>query len=188
MFNMFKRILVIGLIYALAVYALSATFGQAHASTEGPVKVSLMEWMVDMPPTTVQVGTPVRFVIANTGKVQHEFVIEKAGDVDKALEAEVNGQPVTAETDNIDPGTTRTLEWTFTEPGTYQVSCHMPGHFEAGMKTVFNVIPAPASGANGAAPANLPMGGLDATIAVLVAAAGAVVLLGSFGARKLLKR
>ncbi len=185
---MFKRIFLSVLIYALAVYALSATFGQAHASTEGPVKVSLMEWMVDMSSTTVQVGTPVRFVIANTGKVQHEFVIEKAGDVDKALEAEVNGQQVTAEADNIDPGTTRTLEWTFTEPGTYQASCHMPEHFDAGMKTVFNVIPAPASGANGAAPANLPLGGLDATIAVLVAAAGAAILLGSFGARKLLKR
>ena len=186
---MFKRIMFIVLIYGLMVYALSATFGQAHASNEGPVKVTLMEWMVEMPSTTVQAGTPVRFVIANTGKLPHEFVIEKAGDVDKALAAEVSGQPVTAEADDIAPGTTRTLEWTFSEPGTYQASCHMPEHFAAGMKTVFNVVPAPVGGANSASPASLAStGSLDTTIAVLVAAAGAASLLGSFGVRRLLKR
>ncbi len=184
---MLKRIVVIILVYAVAVYALSATFGHAQASTAGPVNVSLTEWKVEMPPTTVQVGTPVRFVVTNTGKVSHELVIEKAGDVDKALEAEVNGQSVDAEADDIAPGTTRTLEWTFTEPGAYQASCHMPQHFEAGMKTAFNVVTAGASDANGAATANLPLG-LDATIAVFVAAVGAAILLGAFGARKLLRR
>ena len=184
---MFKRILVSVLVYAVAVFVLSATFGQAHAATEGPVKVSLMEWMVMMPSETIQVGTPVHFVIANTGKLPHEFVIEKAGAVDEALEAEENGQEVSAEADDIAPGTTRTFDWTFTEPGTYQASCHMPQHFEAGMKTVFNVVPAPASGADSGTPAILP-GGVDATIAVLVAAAGAVILLCSVGARKLLRR
>jgi uncharacterized cupredoxin-like copper-binding protein len=38
-----------------------------------------------------------------------------------------------SEIEDIAPGETDELEWTFTEPGRYQFACHVPGHFEAGM-------------------------------------------------------
>ena len=34
----------------------------------------------------------------------------------------------------VQPGESGDLSYTFTEPGSYQVGCHQPGHYAAGMK------------------------------------------------------
>jgi uncharacterized cupredoxin-like copper-binding protein len=80
-------------------------------------------------------GTAIRFVISNRGKAMHEAVLEPFGADDKALT--VRGKKY--EADDIAPGTTRTVTWTVPHAGTYQLSCHMPGHFQMGMKTTFTV-------------------------------------------------
>lgn len=38
-----------------------------------------------------------------------------------------------AEVAGIIPGSSATLQDTFTDPGKYQIACHLPGHSEAGM-------------------------------------------------------
>jgi uncharacterized cupredoxin-like copper-binding protein len=65
----------------------------------------------------------------------HEAVLERAGSDDDALE--VRGREYEAE--HIAPGQTRTVTWTIPHAGKYQLACHMPGHFEMGMKTFFTV-------------------------------------------------
>ncbi|HEX5500740.1 MAG TPA: plastocyanin/azurin family copper-binding protein, partial [Thermomicrobiales bacterium] len=81
-------------------------------------------------------GQPYRFVVTNTGKSTHEFVIEPAGAIDKALEA--NGKE--AEAEDIAPGQTKELIWTFDKAGDFQVACHKPGHYEAGMVHPIQVV------------------------------------------------
>jgi uncharacterized cupredoxin-like copper-binding protein len=70
----------------------------------------------------------------------HEFVIEPAGKVDELLEAEVNGEERESEIEDIAPGQTAELEWTFTKAGRYQFACHIEGHYEAGMVVEVEVV------------------------------------------------
>ena len=102
--------------------------GTPVASSDN-VAVTLNDFTVTPAQITFKVGVPYTFTITNDGKSLHEVVIEKATDVDVPLQA--SGHE--AEAENIDPGSTKTLEWTFTEPGEYQLACHQPGHFEDGM-------------------------------------------------------
>jgi uncharacterized cupredoxin-like copper-binding protein len=84
--------------------------------------------------TTFRVGETYVFAVGNEGQVVHEFVIEPAGsDEEAALEAEVAGEEREAEIEDIAPGQTAELEWTFTEPGRYQIACHLEDHYELGM-------------------------------------------------------
>lgn len=100
------------------------------AATEGEkVDVTLMEFMVESSSTDLEANEPYTFVISNTGSATHEFVIEPAGVEDQPLEA--NGEE--AEVEDIAPGTSQSLTWTFTEPGDYQIACHVPGHYQQGM-------------------------------------------------------
>jgi uncharacterized cupredoxin-like copper-binding protein len=99
------------------------------------VHVTLREFTISMSRRTLPARTPIRFVIANRGSVEHETVLERAGAVDKALE--VRGREY--EADDIAPGTTRIVTWSLPSAGHYQLACHMPGHYQMGMKMTFTV-------------------------------------------------
>lgn len=110
------------------------------ASTLAParpitVKVVLRDFTVSMSRHVLPAGKPIRFVITNRGQAEHETVLERAGAVDKALE--VRGKEY--EADDIAPGATRSVTWLVPRAGRYQLACHMPGHFQMGMKTRFTV-------------------------------------------------
>ncbi len=94
-------------------------------------------------PSTISVtaGETIAFVVTNTGEAEHEFVLgnasaqaehaEEADDDDAAAmgdEAHADEAAIT-----LAPGETRTLVYTFEEPGTLFYACHLPGHYEAGM-------------------------------------------------------
>jgi len=40
-----------------------------------------------------------------------------------------------ANTLTLEPGETKSLVWQFTEAGKLEVACHIPGHYEAGMRS-----------------------------------------------------
>jgi uncharacterized cupredoxin-like copper-binding protein len=117
--------------------SMGGTPSAAGATQPITVPVSLVEMTITPAQTTFKVGQPYTFVVTNNGTIEHEMVIERRGAVDQALEA--NGQE--AEAADLDPGQTKTLTWTFTEPGDYQLACHIPGHYEAGMVTAITVTP-----------------------------------------------
>jgi uncharacterized cupredoxin-like copper-binding protein len=142
---MFKRFALFSIAVLILAVAYALTVSQANAVNETVVNVTMQEWKMEFAPGTVQVGSPVRLEMANKGVIAHNVVIEKAGEVDKPLNAEVNGKAAVAGTGEIAPGTSKTLTWTFTEPGTYWAACHLPGHFEAGMKIAFTVVAAPVN-------------------------------------------
>ena len=94
---------------------------------------------------TVPVGVPVTFVVTNAGAIRHEFVL---GDAAAQQEHEVAMQSMggTMAADDpdaigVDPGVTKELTWTFTQPGEMLAGCHVPGHYPAGMKGVITVAP-----------------------------------------------
>jgi uncharacterized cupredoxin-like copper-binding protein len=91
------------------------------------------------------VGVPVTFVVTNAGAIRHEFVL---GDAAAQQEHEVAMQSMggTMAADDpdaigVDPGVTKELTWTFTQPGEMLAGCHVPGHYPAGMKGVITVAP-----------------------------------------------
>jgi uncharacterized cupredoxin-like copper-binding protein len=105
------------------------------------VSVRLDDFTVTPSATTLHAGRPYLFTVTNDGAATHELVIEPAGKVDQPLELEQSGKDIESEVEDIAPGQTKTLMWTFDQPGKYQMACHVPGHFEAGMKMAFEVVP-----------------------------------------------
>jgi uncharacterized cupredoxin-like copper-binding protein len=93
---------------------------------------------------TVSAGETVRFEVHNTGQIVHEFVI---GDVDVQAEHEMemgdmaSGMEMADEANAItlQPGETKTLEYTFEEAGELLAGCHEPGHYDAGMVATITV-------------------------------------------------
>jgi uncharacterized cupredoxin-like copper-binding protein len=92
---------------------------------------------------TVKAGQAVAFTVTNTGKLAHEFVI---GDqaFQNRHDKEMAGMtmPMADDADGIGlpAGATKTLVYTFHQPGTLYFACHMPGHYKAGMKGMITVV------------------------------------------------
>jgi len=83
---------------------------------------------------TVQQGETITFQLTNVGKAVHEFKVGPMKDVFDDL-------PGTPEVADINPGTTKTLTYTFSGTGPYAYACHAPGHYENGMIGFVNIIP-----------------------------------------------
>ena len=91
---------------------------------------------------TVQRGETIRFEVANSGRVRHEMslgteadLIDHAEQMRKHPEMEHDhGNAVT-----VDPGQTGEIVWHFTQAGTVEFGCLLPGHFEAGMRGAVQV-------------------------------------------------
>lgn len=101
------------------------------------VSVTLTEFKVDASTHSVPANTLIHFNVTNSGTVVHEFVLEPASAQDEPM---ANGD-LESEMEDIQPGETRTMDWTITEPGDYHLACYTPGHFEAGMITTITVTP-----------------------------------------------
>jgi uncharacterized cupredoxin-like copper-binding protein len=88
----------------------------------------------------VAAGEVVTFRITNTGDIEHEFVLgdEQAQQQMAEEMAEADGHAHSAEMSNavtIRPGEEAELIWRFPdEATTVLVGCHVPGHWEAGMR------------------------------------------------------
>ena len=90
-----------------------------------------------------QVGEPIRIILVNKGKVDHELVIGTEKEiVAHAKEMASPGAKGHHHTNEISakPGQQSELVWTFKKPGQYAMACFETGHYEAGMKGVINVV------------------------------------------------
>jgi uncharacterized cupredoxin-like copper-binding protein len=89
---------------------------------------------------SVEAGESVRFVVTNTGTVEHEFVLgpesvqmahEEASGMGKEHGAiRLEGQLAALE---LAPGETEETVVTFEEEGEMLYGCHEPGHYDGGM-------------------------------------------------------
>ena len=85
----------------------------------------------------VKRGETIKFVLKNTGKLDHEFVLGQAKSLKEHAEMMrkfpemEHAEPNQIE---VEPGKTGELVWQFSKPGKFDFACLIPGHFEAGMK------------------------------------------------------
>lgn len=98
---------------------------------EGNGKMMFMPAKVE-----VKKGEQIKFVIRNSGALDHEFVLASTQDNLKHA-ALMKKYPDMVHDDpnakRVAPGKVDTVVWKFTKPGTYEFSCLIPGHREAGM-------------------------------------------------------
>ena len=90
----------------------------------------------------VRQGDTVKFVLKNSGKTMHEFVLGTLADLKD--HAEMMKKHPGMEHDephmmHVSAGKTRTLAWRFNRAGVFHFGCLLPGHFEAGMVGKINV-------------------------------------------------
>jgi uncharacterized cupredoxin-like copper-binding protein len=87
----------------------------------------------------VKEGDQVKFVLKNTGVVDHEFLIDTVtNNAQHKLEMEKNPDMLHEEPNGarLKPGATKEILWRFSKAGTFEFACLLPGHYESGMKGV----------------------------------------------------
>ncbi|MGH2691347.1 MAG: cupredoxin domain-containing protein [Actinomycetota bacterium] len=79
-------------------------------------------------------GTMVTFVVTNKDPIDHEFIIgnEHVQQVhEEGTEAHHGARPGEI---SIPAGGARSTTYKFAEPGTLLIGCHLPGHYDFGMR------------------------------------------------------
>jgi len=84
----------------------------------------------------VKPGETVKFLVSNSGRQLHEMVLGTPDELKEHAELMrkfPNMEHADANMAHVKPGARGEIVWQFTQPGTYQFACLIPGHFEAGM-------------------------------------------------------
>jgi uncharacterized cupredoxin-like copper-binding protein len=86
---------------------------------------------------TVKAGETIKFVLTNAGKVKHEFVLGTDKELKEHYQQMLKFPEMEHDEPNmvtVAPGKTGVVIWTFTQAGTVDFACLLPGHYGAGMK------------------------------------------------------
>lgn len=91
----------------------------------------------------VKQGETVRLVVRNNGKIRHELTLGTIADL-KEHAALMLKHPNMQHTDpnmvQVEPGEVKEVVWKFSKAGKVDFACLQPGHFEAGMKGLVQVV------------------------------------------------
>lgn len=111
--------------------------GEAPAATR-IVKVDMSDDMRFKPAhIPVKRGETIRFVVTNSGKLKHEFVLGTEHELKEHYEV-MKKFPEMEHADpnmvTVAPGGSGEVVWQFTRAGRVDFACLQPGHYDAGMK------------------------------------------------------
>lgn len=152
---MSTRTLTAGIAAAFALLTAACGSGDsdnASADSDGGarrVEVAMVD--IDFKPKALEVteGEEVQFTFTNEGKIRHEAYFgtpDDQADHEKEMAEggeDSGGHDVHGEAGNnkitVEPGQTGDLTYRFEDAGTYEIGCHEPGHYAAGMKITVNV-------------------------------------------------
>lgn len=145
-----RRLLVIAGFTALTLLVAACSESRESSSTRTSgataapagtrtVAVAMQDIKFGQTTLTVKAGETIHFRFTNTGKIAHDAFI---GDTDAQMEHEdemahmgdTSAHAMGEAAVTVQPGAAAELSYTFTTPGTYEVGCHQPGHYGAGMK------------------------------------------------------
>lgn len=104
----------------------------------------------DVTDLAVGVGETIDFRFTNNGQIPHDAFVGDAAaqmehDEEMAAMAGMDGMDHSTghaggeAAITVQPGESGELSYTFDEPGTYEVGCHQPGHYAAGMTIIVTV-------------------------------------------------
>lgn len=118
----------------VVVFVLAGCGGAATEAPPEPVEmtVDMVEFAFEPTNQTVPSGAEVTINLTNSGTIVHSYYLMEDGYVAEAPWDEEDAAHVLYSAE-VEAGATGTLTFTAPEAGTYQVVCHEPGHFEAGM-------------------------------------------------------
>jgi uncharacterized cupredoxin-like copper-binding protein len=125
----------------LLIALVSAACGRTGSTqVTGPVdvQITLTGSKISSSLTTFTVGVPYHFIVTNTDTInQHEFMVippapptTSSADLDKSTIVHI-------EEVDLPAGAKQTIDYTFTQAyatGTLEMACHLPGHYELGMR------------------------------------------------------
>ena len=117
---------------ALLVAAGCSGGGDAGETREVDVKLRFSRFVPD--DFEFPAGTTVKFVVENRDPIDHEFLIgdQAAQDAhEEGTEARHGARPGEI---SVPAGETRTTTYTFDEPGRLLIGCHLPTHWDYGMR------------------------------------------------------
>jgi uncharacterized cupredoxin-like copper-binding protein len=97
----------------------------------------------------VEVGTEVRFVLVNGDPINHELIIGPPEVHDRhASGTEASHAPKDGEL-SVGPDGQGVTSYLFDEIGTVEMACHLPGHYDFGMRGQIDVVAADGDTAHG---------------------------------------
>jgi uncharacterized cupredoxin-like copper-binding protein len=134
-------------LFALVAAACGGGGDGDSASANRTVEIDMVDTAFRPRTLHLETGERVRFLFHNAGKVAHDAFIgdaEAQQDHEREMREAEDGKHGGHGTDEgaaltVDPGGTEELVHTFDRPGTYEIGCHQPGHFAAGMKVTVEV-------------------------------------------------
>ena len=150
----------LGIVLVAALVVFLTLGGAAGAAKREKVTITLTEFKFSPAAITLKAGVPVEIVLVNKGKVEHEFLVYETpkGKVSHwdewvipntyfkdmgEVEGEFPGIGAVAGTSvfevEVKPGKRAELKFTPSRKGTFEIGCHVEGHYEAGMKGVLVV-------------------------------------------------
>jgi uncharacterized cupredoxin-like copper-binding protein len=100
------------------------------------IEVEMSEMAYTPARIEVKRGEQIRFVIRNVGTVDHEFLLATAKENLRHAEEMKNNPHMEHEEPNgarVAPKKSAEIIWKFTKAGTFDYSCLIPGHHDAGM-------------------------------------------------------
>ncbi len=136
---------------ALAVFLAAATAacsGSTPSAAPGAtgatrIEVTLSDNFTIAPnPLIVPAGVPVTFVVTNRGAIDHEIYFgDQAAQDEHDQEMRDEGGMPHDHPDGIGvkPGETKEFTKTFTATAGMLAGCHVPGHYQAGMKATVEI-------------------------------------------------
>jgi len=102
------------------------------------VKVEMSDAMRFTPSSiAVRQGETIRFLVRNSGKLDHEMVLGTEKELKEHYELMKKNPEMEHDDPNsvdVKPGKTGKIVWHFTKAGRVDFACLEPGHYDAGMK------------------------------------------------------
>ena len=114
----------------IVVWALSAC-GTSGRSTK--LSFTMTDFAFDPNEFTIPAGEEITLHVTHHGTMEHSFIVMKYGMDAGDMFDDADKDNIFWEVD-LQPGDSETVVFTAPEqPGTYQITCGMPGHLQSGM-------------------------------------------------------
>jgi uncharacterized cupredoxin-like copper-binding protein len=112
----------------------------ATADVDRIIEIDAGDVYFNLKSVEVAAGETIRFVITNSGKIDHDFTLGNPSEhiAHQAEMLEMLQHPGMEHDDGnavmLKPGETKELIWTFSDAENLEFACNLPGHYQAGMK------------------------------------------------------